>query len=236
VKLDWPNDRLAYLWGRTIARYCRIAVSRSRIRIVDEPHYPNYPSIFVGWHATNVIAMALHCTHRPGARGISFAPTGRTGVVIQGWLDGIGGIEAVHLPFGDATATRPALRSVSLAVREGAYVVVAVDGPHGPAGVVRPGALWLARHTGVPIVPIGFAAWPAVRVPRWDRLIVPLPGADVVAVFGKPTRIERGAPVDGVMADYLGCLLDTVTERAWSIVGGMPSYRARSPSSSVEES
>jgi lysophospholipid acyltransferase (LPLAT)-like uncharacterized protein len=125
---------------------------------------------------------------------------------------------------------------MACAIQQGAYADIAVDGPHGPAGVVRPGAIWLARYTGVPLIPVGFAAWPAVRVPRWDRMIVPLPGARVVFVVGKPIRVARKEPVDRVAADRLGALIDAVTVRAWSTTGGSPSYRARSATGLVEES
>jgi lysophospholipid acyltransferase (LPLAT)-like uncharacterized protein len=235
VKPALTSETILYLWGRAIARYSRSAVAPSRLQIVDAANYPDYPAILVSWHAANLIALALHLTHRPVPRGISFAPTGATGTVIKGWLDGIGGIEAVHLPSDNATGTRAALRSISRALIEGAYAVVAVDGPHGPSGVVRPGALWLARHTGVPIVPIGFAAWPAVRVPRWDRLIVPLPGSQVVAVVGRPIQVSRVDPIDRTAADRLGAALEAITERAWSVTGGRPSYRARSTGELVEE-
>jgi lysophospholipid acyltransferase (LPLAT)-like uncharacterized protein len=226
---------IPYLWGRLIARYSRSVVVPSRVKIVDAMNYPDYPVIFAGWHASNLVGLSLHFTHRPVPRGVAFAPTGLTGLVLDGWLDGIGGMEAVHLPSYNPTGARAALRAMARAIQQGAYAVVAVDGPHGPAGVVRPGAIWLARYTGVPIVPVGFAAWPAVRVPRWDRLIVPLPGARVVFVVGKPTLVARKEPIDRAAADRLGTLLDAVNDRAWSMTGGNPSYRARSATGLVEE-
>jgi lysophospholipid acyltransferase (LPLAT)-like uncharacterized protein len=222
------RDLAPYLWGRLIARYSRSVVVPSRLEIVDELNYPDCPVIFAGWHASNLVGLALHLTHRPVPRGIAFAPTGWTGAVLDGWLAGIGGMEAVHLPSYEPTGARAALRSMALAIRQGAYAVVAVDGPHGPAGVVRPGAIWLARYTEVPIVPVGFAAWPAVRFPRWDRLIVPLPGARVVFVVGKPFLVGLREPVDRAATDRLGSVLDGVNDRAWSMTGGSPSYRARS--------
>lgn len=229
------SDQIAYLWGRVIARYSRSVVVPSRVEIVDEANYPDQPVIFAGWHASNLVGLSLHLTHRPVPRGVAFAPTGATGFVLDGWLDGIGGMEAVHLPSDDPKGARSALRAVAAAVHQGAYAVVAVDGPHGPAGVTRPGAIWLARYTGVPIVPVGFAAWPAVRVPRWDRLIVPLPGARVVLVVGKPFLVARKESVDRAAADRLGARIDAVTDRAWSMTGGRPSYRARATAGPLEE-
>jgi hypothetical protein len=50
----------------------------------------------------------------------------------------------------------------------------------------------------------------------------------VVFVVGKPILIGRKEPVDRAAADRLGILIDAVTNRAWSMTGGSPSYRARS--------
>jgi lysophospholipid acyltransferase (LPLAT)-like uncharacterized protein len=44
--------------------------------------------------------------------------------------------------------------------------------------------MWLARATDAEIRPAGCWATPAFRLPRWDRLIVPLPRARIAMVLG----------------------------------------------------
>jgi lysophospholipid acyltransferase (LPLAT)-like uncharacterized protein len=68
-----------------------------------------------------------------------------------------------------------AARTARAAVAEGASLAVVVDGPRGPHGHVHAGAIYLARATGAPLVPVTFAVARGVRASSWDRLLVPLP-------------------------------------------------------------
>lgn len=70
-------------------------------------------------------------------------------------------------------------------VREGYSTSVAVDGPSGPAHVLRRGALDMALRTGAPLVAIHFEYERAVRVGGWDRKHYPLP-------YSRVRVLERG--------------------------------------------
>lgn len=62
-------------------------------------------------------------------------------------------------------------------MRENRRVVygVTVDGSNGPYHVVKPGALFIARKCGKPIVLVRTWAKRNLRLPTWDRMAVPLP-------------------------------------------------------------
>src|SRR5262249_20791808 len=106
-----------------------------------------------------------------------------------------------------------ALRRMRTGLAKGHDVIIAVDGPSGPRRQVRPGALWLAATAGVPVLPIGCAAAPAFRFPRWDRHLVPLPGASIVPALGRPiaTGLE---PKPAAAAQFLAKALDDLRDRA----------------------
>jgi hypothetical protein len=38
--------------------------------------------------------------------------------------------------------------------------------------------------------------WPAIRWPKWDWHILPLPGARAVTLYGRPMFVARGANLD----------------------------------------
>ncbi len=84
-----------------------------------------------------------------------------------------------------------ALAVMAKALRQGKPVAFTMDGPRGPARVAQPGALWLARHSGHPILPFHIAAKPAWRLRSWDRGLVPKPGSRVVMVVGEPFVVDR---------------------------------------------
>lgn len=73
-----------------------------------------------------------------------------------------------------------ALRELEDALHRGDDAILAVDGPRGPRHQARRGASRLAARSGAPVVAMGAAAWPAVRLRSWDRFLVPLPFARVV--------------------------------------------------------
>ncbi len=70
---------------------------------------------------------------------------------------------------------------------------IVADGSRGPAGVARLGAVILARDTGSPIIPTGFAAGRAIYFNSWDRMVLPLPFSRVCIVYGEPITVPPGA-------------------------------------------
>ena len=77
----------------------------------------------------------------------------------------------------------------------------AVDGPRGPYGKVKEGALLAARSTGGVLVPMGSAsarAWIASRA--WDKFALPLPFSRVQVVLGAPLRAATAEELETAIA------------------------------------
>lgn len=75
---------------------------------------------------------------------------------------------------------------------EGPLALV-VDGPLGPSGVARGGAVVCAARTGRPLRPVGAAARRAPVLKRsWSRIWLPLPFSRVVVVVGEPLPVPAG--------------------------------------------
>jgi lysophospholipid acyltransferase (LPLAT)-like uncharacterized protein len=64
-------------------------------------------------------------------------------------------------------------------------LALTVDGPRGPALKVKPGAVTLAAHTGLPIVPITYVAANAWLLNSWDRFILPKPFSKITVRYGQ---------------------------------------------------
>jgi lysophospholipid acyltransferase (LPLAT)-like uncharacterized protein len=86
-----------------------------------------------------------------------------------------------------------ALKAMREMLRGGGAVAITPDGPRGPMHRVNRGAAFLARDSGLPIVPFGFAASTAVRLHSWDRFMIPLPFSRVQVVIGAPILVDAGA-------------------------------------------
>jgi lysophospholipid acyltransferase (LPLAT)-like uncharacterized protein len=77
-------------------------------------------------------------------------------------------------------------------LRNGKGTAFTLDGPRGPARVAQPGALWLARETGNPVLPLHLEASSHWTVRSWDRAQVPKPFSTVATVLGKPLYVDKG--------------------------------------------
>lgn len=98
-------------------------------------------------------------------------------------------------------------------VQEGYHLGITPDGPLGPRREVKPGALYLARKLGLPILPIVNGSKRKLVLNSWDRFQFPLPLNRVAVVYGPPLWIK---PEDRLeeKAEELRRVLNEITERA----------------------
>jgi lysophospholipid acyltransferase (LPLAT)-like uncharacterized protein len=108
------------------------------------------------------------------------------------------------------------LRLYRTIAREGCSVATAPDGPRGPAQVVQPGTVMLARLAGVPIVPLTYAPSRGWRLRSWDRLVVPRPFSRSVVAVGEPLEVAADLPDDELaqVSAELGRRLDELVREA----------------------
>jgi lysophospholipid acyltransferase (LPLAT)-like uncharacterized protein len=78
-----------------------------------------------------------------------------------------------------------------------------VDGPRGPARVAQPGAVWLSKATGNPVLPFHIEAARHWELRSWDRTQVPKPFSPVAVAIGEPFVVPRGADEAGLEAARL---------------------------------
>ncbi len=208
------SDRAARAWGGCIARYGRWIGSSGRLTL--EGQLPQGSFIGVHWHSANLAIMGVHA-ERDAHPYRAFVPPGILGNVMRGCLEGYG-MEAVPLPKDGAGNAVAGMKEMARALKDGYTTGIAVDGPHGPARVLRPGALWLARLTGRPLVVVGAAAWPSFRAPWWDRHLIPMPHSRMALVYGEPIIIGRDTDIDHDLCARIAESLGDVEDRAWQLV------------------
>ncbi len=88
---------------------------------------------------------------------------------------------------------RRALRALRQHMAAGRPAGFAVDGPRGPARRAQPGAVWLAKVTGNPILPFHIEAARHWTVKSWDRTQVPRPFSTMALVVGAPVEVPDDA-------------------------------------------
>ena len=131
-----------------------------------------------------------------------------------------------HFGYGTArgSTSRGGLKAMLQLVRDmerGRPVGFTLDGPRGPAGVAQPGALWLARTTGNPVLPFHLEASRAWTLGSWDRTQIPRPFSRVALVIGAPMDVAADATDADVERHRidLGTRLRALEERALAILG-----------------
>ncbi|PYR39635.1 MAG: hypothetical protein DMF95_35350 [Acidobacteria bacterium] len=110
------------------------------------------------------------------------------------WIAGI--IER----FGYGTARgstsrggRKALLQLTRDMAAGKPAGFTIDGPRGPARVAQPGAVWLAKATGNPVLPFHLEASRHWTLKSWDRTQIPKPFATVAIAVGEPFTVPSDA-------------------------------------------
>jgi lysophospholipid acyltransferase (LPLAT)-like uncharacterized protein len=139
------------------------------------------------------------------------------------WIAGI--IER----FGYGTArgstsrgARKALLQLTRDMRAGHAAAFTLDGPRGPARVAQPGAVWLAKATGNPILPFHLEADRHWTMNSWDRTQIPKPFATVAMAMGKPLEVSRHTDHEGLEAvrRLLEARLHALENRAHRMLAG----------------
>jgi lysophospholipid acyltransferase (LPLAT)-like uncharacterized protein len=72
-------------------------------------------------------------------------------------------------------------------------VAFTLDGPRGPAQVAQPGAVWLAKATGNPLLPFHAEAASCWTLNSWDRTQIPKPFTTVAMAIGEPLSVPSDA-------------------------------------------
>ncbi len=85
-------------------------------------------------------------------------------------------------------------------LKEGNYVAIMVDGPHGPLHKVKNGAIKIAQMSGAPIVP---SYWYSpqktfISLPSWDKMKTPLGFCNILNIYGEPVYVKPDATEEDI--------------------------------------
>jgi len=110
------------------------------------------------------------------------------------WIAGI--IERFGYGTARGSTSRGARRALLQLKRDmaaGKPAAFTLDGPRGPARVAQPGAVWLAKVTGNPIVPFHIESSRHWTLNSWDRTQIPKPFATTSIAIGEPLEVPPDA-------------------------------------------
>jgi len=169
-------------------------------------------AVLVGWHDKTLVPVYL-LQRRGYCALISRSRVGDLQARIFQSL----GWEVVRGSSGEGVS---ALRAGSRMVRQGRIVAFTPDGPTGPRHQCQAGAIYLASLARCPLIPFGAAAKPCLRLPTWDRYMIPLPFARVAIAAGEPIDVPPHLTKEQVeeFAHHVGDLIERMEREAEKLV------------------
>src|SRR5262245_50189503 len=110
------------------------------------------------------------------------------------WIAGI--IERFGYGTARGSTSRGGRKAILQLVRDlaaGKPAGFTLDGPRGPARVAQPGAVWLSKATGNPVLHFHLEARRAWTLNSWDRTQIPKPFSTVAISMGEPFQVASDA-------------------------------------------
>jgi lysophospholipid acyltransferase (LPLAT)-like uncharacterized protein len=172
------------LAGILLGLVARLWLATLRVRVVLHPaleRVRDRPWVLAFWHGTQWPLLAW----RRRRRTVVLVSLSRDGTM-QACALALQGLRVVRGSSSRGGA-RGLARLVRAMKREAADAAFAVDGPRGPLGVVKGGAIVAARATGAVLVPMTGAVGRGIVLRRtWDRFAIAWPFTKVDVVLGAP--------------------------------------------------
>lgn len=182
-----------------IAGYIRLVRITSRSEFIGREHADallrsDKGFILAFWHSRLLMGPAMRGeTQKPVFMLIS---THRDGEIIANAVTGFG-VELIRGSAADPKKPEkdksgaPAVAAMKAALENGSIVGMTPDGPRGPAGVAKIGAVKLAALTGAPILPTAYSASRGPRLKTWDRFLIAAPFSRLAFAARPPVHVER---------------------------------------------
>ena len=148
--------------------------------------------IFAVWHQATFIMFYVY----RGLGAYIFVTSELRGQVLAKCAEWMG-FHAIPIHLDKQITMARSTAKLLSRMEKGHDVVVAVDGPKGPPGEIKPGIFYLSTRANVPIFPAGVKApWKITLFWRWDKYFIPLPFSKVTLSLSAPVLPEEIKRVD----------------------------------------
>ncbi|MDB4680042.1 MAG: lysophospholipid acyltransferase family protein [Planctomycetaceae bacterium] len=192
------SPRLTRMMGWCLGKSFRLLARTIRYRVIEE--YPgtnlvssecNTPYLYALWHDQTFMPITYRVnlphkdTYIPAKTLVSKHQDGSWLSEFMKHFD-LGAVRGSSSK-GGATALKKLL-----ATAEKCHIVITPDGPRGPRHKVKPGIVYLASQTGIPIVANANAVsrfWDIAG--SWTNQIIPKPFSKVILLTGTPIHVPE---------------------------------------------
>ena len=168
----WTAKVVASLWLST----CRISEFGREIEATYLKQNPGKGLLYASWHRGLFFLIYWYRNQNV----VSIASASEDGELAAqaakrfGWITARG---------SSSRGGRQAYRAMEDLIKQGHKGGLVADAPRGPRFVSKLGIVYLAKRTGIPVIPVIWSADRYWKLKSWDRTIIPKPFARIVALF-----------------------------------------------------
>ena len=156
-------------------------------RIIEVNNPDKMPCIYAMWHAHQF------CVHgiRHRAKLNVLISRSRDGEIIADVVEHWG-FKTIRGSKGKKGAVEASMQMIS-ALKSGENCAMMVDGPKGPAKIVKDGVVKIAKMAGVPIVPVYWYSknFSFAKFPSWDEMRCPILATNLINLYGDPIYVPQ---------------------------------------------
>ncbi len=173
-------------------RFIRIYSWTFRFKVENEKEWMDYLKngdavLLCAWHQQFFSAIR-HFQNYKAFNPIIMISQSKDGEIIAG----IAKHSGWHPVRGSSSkGGKKALKKMITDLKKTKLAVHIADGPKGPSGIVKPGAIRLANAANAVIVPFSVSAEKAWYFNSWDKFLLPKPFSKVFLRFGEMIKFDR---------------------------------------------
>lgn len=155
---------------------------------IIEVNQPNVePCLYAMWHGNQCATFGLH---NKGITNILISRS-KDGDIVANGVEMLG-FKVIRGSKGKKGAVEATLQMIE-ALKNNENCAMMVDGPKGPAHIVKDGAIKIAKLAGVPIVPVCWYStnfnW--LKFNSWDSFTIPFCHVRLINLYGEPIYIDQ---------------------------------------------
>ena len=154
--------------------------------------YARKSAIFVFWHGRTMMLSPVIAINR--VRGYAIADPRKDGRAIAK-MEKLFGLKTIYGSSANGGVS-VLKRGVSVLNKGKDCLALSPDGPRGPSMRFHDGALYFAKMTGAPIIPVCYSSSRPWFLNRWDRYLLTKPFSVIAGNVGNPIFIDRKTKIE----------------------------------------
>lgn len=154
--------------------------------------YARKSAIFVFWHGRTMMLSPVIAINR--VRGYAIADPRKDGRAIAK-MEKLFGLKTIYGSSANGGVS-VLKRGVSVLNKGKNCLALSPDGPRGPSMRFHDGALYFAKMTGAPIIPVCYSSSRPWFLNRWDRYLLTKPFSVIAGDVGSPIFIDRKTKIE----------------------------------------